>query len=314
MDIVKATEAAKVAAVRFQELGKLYHFDASPIRDLAVGDYVIVGTSRGRELGEVAGFVAAPASPPEGAWKPIERRATAAELVERRMWQRRELEAMIECRAQASHLGLRGVKIAKAEFSYDGSRLAFLFTSEGDEKVDLKDLRREMQAVYRSSAVEMRQVGPRDVAKILGGMGACGLEERCCSRFLTEFSPISIKMAKAQGISLNPQEITGMCGRLRCCLVYEYEQYVEARKNLPKRNKRVVTPMGEGRVYDVLPLKDAVIVVFEDGKRAEFLKHEVQPYDELKALEAKADAPCDKHENGGCNCGKASNEAEHESG
>jgi cell fate regulator YaaT (PSP1 superfamily) len=156
----------------------------------------------------------------------------------------------------------------------------------------------------------MRQVGPRDVAKILGGMGACGLEERCCSRFLTEFSPISIKMAKAQGISLNPQEITGMCGRLRCCLVYEYEQYVEARKHLPKRNKRVVTPMGEGRVYDVLPLKDAVIVVFEDGKRAEFLKHEVQPYDELKALEAKADAPCDKHENGGCNCGKASAEAE----
>jgi cell fate regulator YaaT (PSP1 superfamily) len=310
VETVNATQTAKIVAVRFQDLGKLYHFDAAALPDLAVGDFVIVSTSRGRELGEVAGFVASPTADPEGAWKHVERQATAAELVERRMWQRRELEAMIECRAQASALGLKGVKIAKAEFSYDGSRLAFLYTSEGDEKVDLKDLRREMQGIYRQAAIETRQVGPRDVAKILGGMGACGLEERCCSMFLTEFSPISIKMAKAQGISLNPQEITGMCGRLRCCLVYEYEQYVEARKLLPKRNKRVVTPAGEGRVYDVLPLKEAVIVVFDDGKRAEFLKHEIQPYDELKALQAKAEAPCDKHENGECSCGKESSPKE----
>ena len=306
MEPVNATQTAKVVAVRFQDLGKLYHFDAAALSDLAVGDFVIVGTSRGRELGEVAGLVASPAADPEGAWKPVERRATAAELVERRLWQRRELEAMIECRAQAASLGLKGVKIAKAEFSYDGSRLAFLYTCEGDDKVDLKDLRRQMQGIYRHAAIETRQVGPRDVAKILGGMGACGLEERCCSMFLTEFSPISIKMAKAQGISLNPQEITGMCGRLRCCLVYEYEQYVEARKALPKRNKRVVTPAGEGRVFDVLPLKEAVIVVFDDGKRAEFLKHEIQPYDELKALQAKANGPCDRHENGECSCGKES--------
>jgi cell fate regulator YaaT (PSP1 superfamily) len=299
------TKTATVVSVRFQELGKLYHFDASPVGDLAVGDFVIVGTSRGRELGEVAGFVTAPGAPQEGAWKPVERRATPAELVERRLWQRRELEAMIECRARVAELGLKGVKIPKAEFSYDGSRLSFLYTSETDEKVELKDLRREMQKAYPHAAIETRQVGPRDVAKILGGMGACGLEERCCSKFLTEFSPISIKMAKAQGISLNPQEITGMCGRLRCCLVYEYEQYVEARKTLPKKNKRVVTPMGEARVLDVLPLKEAVIVVFEDGKRAEFLKHEIHPYEELKALETKAEGPCDRHQNGGCDCGKA---------
>ncbi|HET7010602.1 MAG TPA: regulatory iron-sulfur-containing complex subunit RicT [Anaerolineales bacterium] len=304
------TRTATVVAVRFQELGKLYHFDASPVPDLAVGDYVIVGTSRGRELGEVAGFVTSPAEPAEGAWKPVERRATPAELVERRLWQRRELEAMIECRAKVADLGLKGIKIPKAEFSYDGSRLTCLYTSESEDKIDLKDLRREMQKAYPHASIETRQVGPRDVAKILGGMGACGLEERCCSKFLTEFSPISIKMAKAQGISLNPQEITGMCGRLRCCLVYEYEQYVEARKTLPKRNKRVVTPMGEARVFDVLPLKEAVIVVFDDGKRAEFLKHEIHPYEELKALEAKAEAPCDKHENGECNCGKGKTETE----
>jgi len=216
-----------------------------------------------------------------------------------------ELEAMIECRAKASDLGLRGIKIAKAEYSFDGSRLTFLFTSEGDEKADLKDLRKQMQLLYRRTRVELRQIGPRDVAKILGGMGACGIEERCCSRFLTEFSPISIKMAKAQGISLNPQEITGMCGRLRCCLVYEYEMYVEARKTLPKRNKRVVTPLGEARVLDVVPLRGAVIVSFEDGKRAEFLKEEIHPYDELKALQDKSVAPCDRHENGGCDCGRS---------
>ena len=113
-------------------------------------------------------------------------------------------------------------------------------------------------------------------------------------------------MAKAQGVSLAPTEITGMCGRLRCCLVYEYEQYVEARKTLPKRKKRVVTPMGEGKVVDVFPLKQSVIVrLFETGERHEFLKHELQPWDELEALRRKAEAPCDCHENGGCDCGKS---------
>ena len=130
----------------------------------------------------------------------------------------------------------------------------------------------------------MRQVGPRDVAKIVGGLGACGLETRCCSQFLTEFSPISIKMAKAQGISLNPAEITGMCGRLRCCLIYEYEAYVKAAKVLPKMNKRVVTPLGEGKVVNVMPLKQAVVVYLPDRGRTEFLKHEIEPWDELEAL------------------------------
>jgi len=300
--MTEAVARPRIAALRFQPLGKLYHFDATDIADVRPGDYVIVSTSRGREMGEVVGFVDDPDAPADGGWKKVERLATAAELVLRQQWQRRELEAMIECRAKAAEVGLRNLKIAKAEYSYDGSRIAFLFVTEGDEKPDLKDLRKQLQRIYRHTEVELRQVGPRDVAKILGGMGACGLEERCCSRFLSEFSPISIKMAKAQGISLNPQEITGMCGRLRCCLVYEYEQYVEARKTLPKRNKRVVTPLGEGKVYDVVPLKQAVIVVLEDGRRAEFRMHEIQPYEELKALEAKAMAPCGKHASGQCTC------------
>jgi cell fate regulator YaaT (PSP1 superfamily) len=294
-----------VVGVRFQAVGKLYHFEASKVHDLKAGDFVIVSTTRGREMGQVVNLPPDLRTPPEGGLKPIERRATPQDLALRRAWSQRELEAMIDCRAKAAEIGLRAIKIVKAEYSFDGARLTFLFTSETDEKADIKDLRKQMQQIYRKPRVELRQIGPRDVAKILGGMGACGIEERCCSRFLTEFSPISIKMAKAQGISLNPQEITGMCGRLRCCLVYEYEMYAEARKNLPKRNKRVVTPMGEARVVDVLPLRDAVIVSLPDGKRAEFLKHEVHPYDELKALQDKSVAPCDRHENGGCDCGRS---------
>lgn len=292
-----------VVAIRFQPLGKLYHFAASDIDDLRPGDHVLVSTSRGREMGEVVTFVEDPTSTTGSGYKPIERKATPQELVIRRMWQRRELEVMVDCRAKAAEIGLQGVKIARAEYNYDGSRLTFLYHVEGDEKVDLRRLRKEMQRAVRRTRIEFRQIGPRDVAKIVGGMGACGLEERCCSRFLTEFSPISIKMAKAQGISLNPQEITGMCGRLRCCLVYEYEQYVEARKRLPRRNKKVVTPLGVGKVVEVVPLKDAVLVHLEaEGRTAQFLRHEIQPYDELKALEEKAQGPCERHANGECDC------------
>jgi cell fate regulator YaaT (PSP1 superfamily) len=198
---------------------------------------------------------------------------------------------------------LKGVKIVAAEYTFDGARLSILYATETEEKVDLRHLRNALQRLYPRSKVEMRQIGPRDVAKLLGGMGACGLETRCCSMFLTEFSPISIKMAKEQGISLTPSEITGMCGRLRCCLIYEYEQYVEARKQLPKRGKRVISPRGEGKVLDIYPLKDTVLVELDSGGLSEFDREELQPWDELEALRRKSQAPCDKHEGGGCNCG-----------
>jgi cell fate regulator YaaT (PSP1 superfamily) len=296
--------SAKIVAIRFQPIGKVYHFDASKVADIKIGDYVLVSTSRGKELGQVVSFVAnRPDLEKEGV-KAIEHLATAQEMVMRRIWQERELEALVNCRDQAAKLGLRGVKFAKAEFSYDGSRLTFLYSVEGDESVELKELRKWMRKAHRKSRIEMRQVGPRDVAKLYKGMGACGMEERCCSKFLTEFSPVSIRMAKAQGVSLNPQEITGLCGRLRCCLLYEYEEYVAARKHLPKRNKRVVTPRGEGKVVGVLPLKEAVIVKFDDERRIEFSRDEIEPYDELQALKDKANQPCDIHQNGECTCGK----------
>lgn len=293
-----------VVGIRFQKIGKVYHFDAGGSPDLQVGDHVVVETSRGAQLGEVVQILEDPPSPPEGTWKPIQRRATPRDLVLRQIWQKKELEATINCRARAAEIKMDSVKIVGAEFSFDGARLSFLYSTEVVTKIDTKKLRNAMQRLYPRSHVEMRLVGPRDVAKIMGGMGACGLENRCCSMFLTEFSPISIKMAKEQGISLTPSEITGMCGRLRCCLVYEYEQYVEARKQLPKRNKRVVTPQGEGRVLDVYPLKETVLVELDRGFQQEFPHAQIQPWEELEALRDKSQAPCDKHDGGNCDCGK----------
>ncbi len=299
-----------IIGVRFTRIGKVYHFNSNAVPDVGLGEHVIVDTARGRHLGEVVQLLQDTPHSPEGGWKSVERKATPRDLLLQQTWQAKQTAAMIECRARASELGLKEVKIVAAEYTYDGSRLTFLYSTDTEEKVDLKSLRKDMQRLHGGSQVDMRQIGPRDVAKLLGGMGACGLETRCCSKFLTDFSPISIKMAKEQGISLTPSEITGMCGRLRCCLIYEYEQYVEARKTLPKRNKRVITPKGEGKVVDVIPLSGKVVVAIEAEGEARpqwmtFDREEVQPWDELEALRRKSEAPCDRHEGGGCTCGKS---------
>jgi cell fate regulator YaaT (PSP1 superfamily) len=210
---------------------------------------------------------------------------------------------LINCRERASQLHLHDVKIINAEFNFDGSRLTFMFNSENEDKVELKSLRQDLGKRYTGSQVEMRQIGPRDVAKVLGGMGACGLEKRCCSKFLIEFSPISIKMAKEQGISLTPAEITGMCGRLRCCLVYEYENYLAARKELPKRGKRVSTPQGEGKVLNVNPITMAILVDLPEIGKREYAREEIEPWDELEALRRKTQEPC-QNNNGDCDCDK----------
>lgn len=299
-----------IVGVRFQKVGKLYHFDATRTPDLKPGDFAVVKTSRGTQLGQVMGIIENPTRPPRGTWKRIDRKATPNDLILRQSYEQKELQAMIFCRAKASEHGYEGLKIVKAEFGFDGKNLLLLYNTEGEEEVKLDPIAKEMKKEYPNIKIEFRRIGPRDVAKIIGGMGVCGLAVRCCSTFLTEFSPISIKMAKAQGISLDPSEITGMCGRLRCCLIYEYEQYVEARKVLPKRGKKVVTPLGEGKVIDLNPLKETVIVRIndEDRTRAEFMRHEIEPWNELEALRRKSEQPCDKHEGGGCNCGRSDKE------
>lgn len=296
-----------IVGVRFSKLGKLYHFEAGTAQALKIGEHVLVDTVRGRQIGKVVQLPEKTPPRPEGGWRAVERRATTDDLALQQSWQGKQTEAMIACRARASELGLANVKIVAAEYTYDGGRLVFLFSTEEDDRPDLKSLRKDMQAAFPKSQVDLRQIGPRDVARLLGGMGACGIETRCCSKFLTEFSPISIKMAKEQGISLAPTEIAGMCGRLRCCLIYEYEQYVEARKHLPKRNKQVVTPNGRGKVLDIQPMSNRVTVLLEgeeDKRRVEtFDREQIEPWDELEALRRKASGGCDKHQGGGCTCG-----------
>ncbi|MFQ3565564.1 MAG: regulatory iron-sulfur-containing complex subunit RicT [Aggregatilineales bacterium] len=293
-----------VAGVRFHKVGKLYHFDYSDFPDLQLNDYVIVETTRGRQMGQVMAF--APAETDGREYKSILRTATPRDLVLRQYWEAQQEEALRVCREKAKQLGgFVDVKFVAAIYNYDGTTLSFLYTSE--DKVNTNRLWGELNKLF-AAQIELRQIGPRDVAKLLGGYGACG-ELRCCSTFLTDFSPISIKMAKAQGISLNPSEITGMCGRLRCCLVYEYEQYVEARQKLPKKNKRIGTPYGEGKVIDVLPLQDAVIVVVDDVFHT-VPREAIVPLDELEALAQKAKDPCTKHGDGPCECGAKPGKAE----
>jgi len=255
---MSTTQTTVVVGVRFSKVGKIYHFDARHLENVMVGDAVVVETSRGWQLGEVAQLINDPNLAFDGTMKPVDRLATPRDLLLRQIWELREYDVIEFSRKRVAELELRNIKIVAAEYSFDGSRLAVIYSCEGEGKVDLKILRQDIQRQFTPAQVELRQIGPRDVAKIIGGLGACGLEKRCCTRFLNEFSSISIRMAKDQGISLTPTEITGMCGRLRCCLIYEFETYIEALKGLPKRNKRIQTPEGEGKVIDVLPLQGRI--------------------------------------------------------
>jgi len=296
----------RFAGVRFQPVGKVYTYIADSFPQLKVGDWVIVDTQRGRQMGQVATLKRPRNTGESGAYKRIERMAGGRDMAVRHFYESKELEAMIACRAESSALNLP-IKIVKAEYSFDGQTLTFLFSSDQEERVETNDLRQVMGRLYRAR-VELRQISPREVAKVIGGMGACGIEQRCCSRFLTDFSPISIKHAKEQGLSLNPHDITGMCGRLRCCLIYEYEQYVEARRLLPKKNSIVGTPSGQGKVLDLLPMRDSVLVLVGEGEAAKAMvvhREQIVPLEELKRLQDKAaSGTCDKHEGGNCDCGK----------
>jgi cell fate regulator YaaT (PSP1 superfamily) len=276
-----------VVSVRFSKVGKLYHFEAGENMNLVLGDQVVVETARGWQLGEVAQIIGTTAEVGNGPWKNINRKASSEDLLQRKSNEEKENELLEFSRNEIRNQNIDGLKAVSVEFSLDTSKISVLYSFEGDNKIDLKNLKQEISKQVRNAQVELRQIGPRDVAKIFGGMGACGLPSRCCSKFLTDFSSISIRMAKEQGISLTPTEITGMCGRLRCCLIYEYEMYAENRKQLPKRNKRVITPVGEGKVVDVLPLKMAVIVDIPEIGRKEFFNSDIQLADGSQKLPAQ---------------------------
>ena len=264
----------KAVAVRFSSVNKAYFFDANGY-DLDLDDYVIVDSIRGRQIGKVVQVMDDYQNEGEPL-KTVLRPATSKDLVAKEIFNQKKDDAIAFARKRLTELNLKGVKILDAEFNYDGTRLQISYASDNDEKVDLKSLKYDLQRNFPTvNSVDLRQLGPRDVAKAIPGMGACGLSCRCCCRYLTEFSSISIKMAKEQGISLTPAEITGMCGRLRCCLVFENDYYVECRKKLPKKNKHVFTPQGEGKVLEVFPLRDAVLVEIPEVGRREFKREQI---------------------------------------
>jgi len=249
---------ADIVGIRFKRAGKVYYFDPAGI-ELEVNDYIVVSTSRGMELGRV---VISPkqvlASEVTMPLKPILRKAEPEDVKRAHEFETQEREALVECSKLIAKLGLP-MKLLSAEYNLDGSRLTFLFSA--GQRVDFRELVRELNNSFKVR-VELRQVGPRDEAKLLGGFGRCG-RPLCCISFLSEFAPVSIRMAKEQDLPLNPMKISGVCGRLLCCLVYENEQYHNMKGKLPKEGQRVSTPMGEASVIGSNLLKETVIVQLE---------------------------------------------------
>ncbi|HAF63204.1 MAG TPA: stage 0 sporulation protein [Anaerolineaceae bacterium] len=274
-------KAPVIIGVRFSKISKNYNFDASDIDGITLGDYVVVQTSRGWQLGVVAEFIGDGSQLELEKIKKIDRKATERDLAKRSEIKDSEQEASMRISKWIRELNVAGMKFIYTEISFDGNCVTFHYTSEDDKITNFKKLQDSLKRDYPKQKVNFHKIGPRDAAKYFGGMGACGLEMRCCARFLTDFDSISIRMAKTQGISLTPTDITGMCERLRCCLNYEYCQYRDAMKGMPKKNKRVMTPKGEGKVRDVYPLRKTVLVSLPETGSKEF------PIEEIEVITAK---------------------------
>jgi cell fate regulator YaaT (PSP1 superfamily) len=277
-DAAEASDGPEIArvivnilGVRFGYAGRVYHFDAGDL-DLALSDWVLVKTEKGLGLGQVA---VAPAereispSQLEGLRKVI-RKATKADFDQKIRCARREKEAYTYCQDMIETLGLP-MKLVTTECFFDGSKYVFYFTAEG--RVDFRELVKLLVARF-PVRIEMRQIGVRHEAKMTGGLACCG-EELCCSRFLTDFRPVSVKMAKTQNLSLNPTKISGVCGRLMCCLAYEYDIYDEFRKGLPKVGKKVNTSKGEGVVLKHDPLTETILVKIDEETTLELTKEQL---------------------------------------
>lgn len=237
---------AEVIGVRFKEVGKVYYFDPDDT-ELKLEDMVIVETARGIECGQVA--LANKQISDEDIVHPLKkliRKATEEDIKHLEENKKKETHAFTVCEKKIKDHKL-DMHLVSVEYTFDNSKILFYFTSEC--RVDFRSLVKDLAATFRAR-IELRQIGVRDEAKILGGLGVCG-KPFCCSTFLSEFQPVSIKMAKEQGLSLSPTKISGTCGRLMCCLKYEQEAYTDLLKNTPKIGAIVKTPEGRGLVVDV---------------------------------------------------------------
>ena len=272
-----------VIGVRFQNAGKLYFFDPGAFWPTP-GDFVIVETARGIEFGEVVTPVremndeqlAAPL-------KQVVRIANAQDVQHAQENKQNEKEAYAICQKKISEHKL-DMKLVSVEYTFDNSKILFYFTANG--RVDFRSLVKDLAAVFKTR-IELRQIGVRDEAKMLGGLGPCG-RPVCCGAFLGDFQPVSIKMAKEQNLSLNPTKISGVCGRLMCCLKYEQDNYEQTRKRMPKVGKEVITPEGNGVVWDLNIIKETVRVRIQKGDSSELKDF---PLEEVQRVGGPAQQP-----------------------
>ena len=265
---------AEVVGVRFKEVGKIYYFDPD-LKKLKKGDRVIVETARGIECGEVA-LENRDISEDEiiHPLKPIIRLACEDDIKIAEQNRKKEAEAFSVCEKKIEELGL-DMKLVGVQCTFDGSKMLFYFTADG--RVDFRELVKNLAYVYRTR-IEMRQIGVRDESKMLGGFGICG-RPFCCSQFLGDFHPVSIKMAKEQGLSLNPGKISGTCGRLMCCLKYEQDSYEHLLRVTPKVGAIVKTPEGNGTVIENNLLTGMLKVTLErrpEAAPATYHRHDVK--------------------------------------
>ena len=265
----------KVVGIRFQRAGKIYYFDPLDY-DLETAMHVIVETARGIEMGTVL-------IPPKEVdddkvvqpLKPVIRIATDDDEKVIKKNKEKEAEAYVICKEKIAKHGL-DMKLVAAEYTFDNNKLLFYFTADG--RIDFRELVKDLASVFRTR-IELRQIGVRDETKMLGGIGICG-RELCCRSYLTDFVPVSIKMAKEQNLSLNPTKISGVCGRLMCCLKNEQETYEYLNSRLPSVGDSVITPTGmHGEVSGVNVLRQLVKVVVDNGEEKELQEYAV---DDLK--------------------------------
>ncbi len=266
---------AVVIGVRFKEVGKIYYFDPDQ-KDYSLGELVIVETARGVECGTVA--IANKEVADESIVKPLKKVVRSANKEDlRRMEENRQKEkrAYRICQEKINANKLE-MKLVGVEYAFDNSKILFYFTADG--RVDFRELVKDLASVFRTR-IELRQIGVRDEAKMLGGLGICG-RPFCCSSFLGELQPVSIKMAKEQGLSLNPTKISGTCGRLMCCLKYEQPAYEELLRTTPKVGAVVNTPDGRGVVKEVSLLTGQLKVNLQssdEGVLSVYDKGDVRP-------------------------------------
>jgi len=265
----------EVVGVRFKKAGKIYYFSPRGL-DLEIGNTVIVETPRGLECGElVVGPKIIDENGLPSPLKEVTRKATAADL--ERIAENRQLEkkAFDICLKMIAEHQLP-MKLVDVEYTFDHNKIIFYFTADG--RVDFRDLVKDLARVFRTR-IELRQIGVRDEAKMIGGLGPCG-RPLCCCTFLGDFEPVSIKMAKQQDLSLNPTKISGICGRLMCCLKYECGLYQERRQRLPDVGTVVTLPQGTGKIINVNLLQETVTVQFPEDETIEVPANEIEVVDD----------------------------------